>query len=293
MPESRLVIHRSRTDAEALPPLPVRELAMGPWLAALADPATIFEIVVERPAYWEFAGLWSCPWRSLGFHLLYLVVQGEGRLWLGDAPPHRLATGTAFWIPPHIRHRLEQTDGRNYFVRFRLVADGSSLSTGAPRVVDSALHLLPWFQQLSDDLRFGHAWLGERMRAALALIATDGRGRGDGDDAGRLGPAQRRRIAQLAEESWADDLAPADLARAVGMSPGSFARAFRRSFGCPPRRWLADQRLHRVAQRLLADQRPVEAVAAAAGFANPSQFARRFRAVFGVSPAQWRRTRGL
>lgn len=274
-----------------MPPLPVRHLPLDRWLAALADPAVQFDLVAERPAYWEFHGRWSAEWRSLAFHLLYLVVQGDGRLWLDDERPRRIGAGTAFWLPPHTRHRMEQVEGRNYFVRFRLVADGANLGFGSPQVRPAALHLLPWFQQISDDLRFGHPWVPERLRALVALIATDGQGAaGEADaEAGRLSPAQRRRLAQVVEESWSPTLAPADLAHAVGMSPVSFARAFRRSFDCSARRWLADQRLHRVAQRLLGEPGAVEDIAADAGFANPSQFARRFRAVYGVSPAAYRR----
>lgn len=277
-----------------MPPLPVRQLPLERWLAALADPAVQLDLVAERPAYWEFTGAWAAEWRSLAFHLLYLVVQGDGRLWLDEERPRALGAGTAFWLPPHTRHRMEQVAGRNYFIRFRLVADGVNLSFGTPQVRDAALHLLPCFQQFSDDLRFGHPWIPERLRAILALLATDGQGAAEpDDDAGRLSPAQRRRLAQLVEEGWRATLSPADLARAVGMSPVSFARAFKLSFGCPARRWLADQRLHQVAQRLVAEPRPIEDIVADAGFANPSQFARRFRVVFGVSPAVYRRRTAL
>jgi AraC-like DNA-binding protein len=277
-----------------MPPLPIRHLALDRWLAALADPAVQLDLVAERPAYWEFSGGWSADWRSLAFHLLYLVVQGDGHLWLDQDRPRPIQAGTAFWLPPHTRHRMEQCTGRNYFIRFRLVHDGANLSFGSPQVRQGALHLLPFFQLLSDDLRFSHPWLPERLRAVLTLLATDGQGAVDADaEAGRLSPAQRRRLAQLVEECWQATLSPADLARAVGMSPVSFARAFRRSFDCSARRWLADQRLHRVGQLLLADHRPVEDVAADAGFANPSQFARRFRSVFGVGPAEYRRRQVL
>lgn len=277
-----------------MPPLPVRQLPLDRWLAALSDPAVQLDLVAERPAYWEFNGHWSVEWRSLAFHLLYLVVQGDGRLWLDEERPRPVGAGTAFWLPPHTRHRMEQRDGRNYFIRFRLVADGVNLSFGSPQVRPAALHLLPFFQQFSDDLRFAHPWLPERLRAVLTLLASDGQGAADADaEAGRLSPAQRRRLAQLVEECWQASLSPADLARAVGMSPVSFARAFRLSFDCSARRWLADQRLHRVGQLLLSDRRPIEDVVADAGFANPSQFARRFRAVFGVSPAAYRRRQVL
>lgn len=263
---------------------------MDRWLAALADPTVQLELVAERPAYWEFSGHWSADWRSLGFHLLYLVVQGEGRIWLAEGQPRAIGSGSMFWLPPQTRHCLEQVDGRNYFIRFRLVGDAANLSFGDPQIRPAALHLLPFFQQISDDLRFGHPWLAERSRSVLALLASDGQGTSEADnEAGRLSPSQRRRLAQLVEECWTVSLSPVDLARAVGMSPVSFARAFRRSFDCPARRWLADQRLHRVAQLLLSDHRAIEDVVADAGFANPSQFARRFRSVYGVSPATYRR----
>lgn len=290
-----LVIHRSRTDADALAAPPVRQVPLARWLAALADPRHLLELVIERPAYWEFGGAWSCPWRALNFHLLYLVVQGEGRLWLEDAEPRRIGPGTFFWLPPQTRHRLEQRNGRNYFLRFRLVGGGSSLTSGRPQVRAESLHLLPLFQRISDDLRFDHPWLAERLRGVLALLASDASGAEEQADAdgGRFGAGQRRRLAQLVEERWQASLSPSDLARALGMSPTAFARGFRRSFACSPRRWLADQRLQHAAQRLLTDVRAVEQVAADAGFANPSQFARRFRACFGISPAAWRRRQGL
>lgn len=295
MPPSRPRVSflRSRIDAEALPPLPLEPLALDAWLAALHDPGVDLELVVERPSYWEFSGAWAVDWRELSFHLLYLVVQGDGCMWLDDGRGRDIGPGTMFWLPPLCRHRIEQRDGRNYFIRFRLVRDGRNLTFPGIRLESEGLHLLPLFQQASDDLRFGHPWLPERLRGLLALLATDRREGESQEAAGCLGPAQRRRLAQLVEERWRVSMSPRDLAQAVGLSPVAFARAFRRSFDCTPRRWLADQRLHRVAELLLRDARPVEDLAAVAGFANPSQFSRRFRALFGVSPAEWRRRRSL
>lgn len=288
---SRLVLHRSRIDAGNLPEPPPRRLALDDWLTALADPAGTLELVAERPAYWEFADEWSCGWRRLGFHLLFLIVQGRGRLRFPGGAVHRLGAGSSFWLPPGEEHRMELSACRLYFIRMRLVRDGRSLHFGGPFLRDGALHLLPAFQGVSDDLRVAHPRLDVRLRARLALIASDGDDGAEATSDGPLGPAQRRRLVQLADEF--PGIAPASLAHALRLSPTAFTRAFRRSFACTPRRWLADRRIRAVATALLTDPRPVDAVSADAGFANPSQFARRFRSTFGLSPAAWRRSQGL
>ncbi len=67
-----------------------------------------------------------------------------------------------------------------------------------------------------------------------------------------LPAGQRDRLCRLVRERIADQLAPDDLARAVGLSGDYFARLFRASFGVSPRQWLADERI-RAAARLLHD----------------------------------------
>ena len=143
-----------------------------------------------------------------------------------------------------------------------------------------------------------------RLLAALGAIAA----------APLAGPiAERRAIARLAGspipgtplmgthrgDPWAgllrhlhehadEPLAMADLAARQGLSPPSFARAFRRRFGTTCTDYRARIRLARVCRELLDPQRSIARLAYAAGFANLAGFNRRFRAVYGVTPTVWR-----
>jgi AraC-like DNA-binding protein len=284
----RTLVHRSRIDRLPEQPPTLASVPLAGFLDAAAHAATL-EVVAERPAFWETEGPWDTGWRTLSWHLVYFLVRGSCRLDDDAGGHHQLGAGSCFWLPPGRRHRLLLQPGRFYFWRFRLIdRAGRSLACAGPQVRAEARALEPLFEQLCDDLRLDHPALGHRLRALLVLFASSWDGPGPAAGSG-FGPAVRRRLAQTVQERLDVGLRPAELAEAVGMSPVSFARAFRRAFGCSARRWLADQRLRAAAQRLVHGGEPVGEVAAQAGFANPSQFARRFRALFGLSPAEYRR----
>jgi AraC family transcriptional regulator len=80
-----------------------------------------------------------------------------------------------------------------------------------------------------------------------------------------------------------------DLAAVADSSPYHFARAFKRSTGCSPHRYVLRRRTER-AKRLLADSEvPLSTVAQACGFGSHSHFASRFREATGLTPSQFRR----
>jgi len=79
---------------------------------------------------------------------------------------------------------------------------------------------------------------------------------------------------------------PAELARALGLSPTWFARLFRRTYGCAPRAWLVRQRIGHAAERLQSAA-SIGAVASEFGYADLFLFSRQFRAVLGSSPRRW------
>ncbi|WP_306749332.1 AraC family ligand binding domain-containing protein [Saccharothrix yanglingensis] len=100
---------------------------------------------------------------------------------------------------------------------------------------------------------------------------------------GDPGPAR-----DLVEAHYADDLAPADLVEATGLSRFALYRAYRARYGLSPSEHQRQRRL-REARRLLADGvRPAEA-AAAAGFADQAHLTRWFRRCYGVTPGAYAR----
>lgn len=77
-------------------------------------------------------------------------------------------------------------------------------------------------------------------------------------------------------------------ARQLGMSEAHFRRLFRTVVGAPPSRHLLTMRMRAIGDHLLADRRPVHAVAASLGFTDPAVFTRCFSRVHGLTPHRWR-----
>jgi AraC family transcriptional activator FtrA len=100
----------------------------------------------------------------------------------------------------------------------------------------------------------------------------------------RLGPVLERMRARL------DRPQPlAALAGEAGMSLRTFLRRFRDATGCPPGEWLMRQRLDRARELLEGPARPLEDVAAAAGFGSAALLRQHFRRRFGTSPGGYAR----
>ena len=103
-----------------------------------------------------------------------------------------------------------------------------------------------------------------RLRPALDLIARD--------------PARAITLAQAAG--------------ACHLSEAYFSRLFRRVFGATFSAWLRGYRLRLAAQRLLATNERIGAIAWATGFASPAHMTEQFRRHFGVTPGAYRAQKG-
>jgi AraC-like DNA-binding protein len=108
---------------------------------------------------------------------------------------------------------------------------------------------------------------------------------------GGLAPWQERRAQELIRGHLAENLALADLARACDLSVAHFARAFKRSMGMPPYRFVLMLRIARAKRLLRKTQLPLADVATSCGFADQSHFTRAFHRVVGQSPGGFRRAR--
>ena len=104
-----------------------------------------------------------------------------------------------------------------------------------------------------------------------------------------LAPWALKRVIDLVEARLDDELSLAELAGAARLSASHFARAFKRTTGVAPYRYLLTRRIGR-AQSLLADTRlPIIEVAARCGYSDPGHFATLFRRETGYSPRQYRK----
>lgn len=125
----------------------------------------------------------------------------------------------------------------------------------------------------------------ERATRALPALAQDACHRMEGLSTNQLGIAKdmlSKRLNQAVTVS--------DVALACGISRGHLNRGFRQMVGAPPMRWRMEARLSECRRLLLETDRPVAAIAMAAGFSDPCYFSRAFTHATGMSPRDWRRT---
>jgi AraC-like DNA-binding protein len=99
------------------------------------------------------------------------------------------------------------------------------------------------------------------------------------------------RARDLADRCYAEPLTVADLAAAAGLSPAHFSRAFRRTFGESPHRYLLSRRLERAAALLRSTDWSVARVGTSVGFTSIGSFTTSFGRTYGVTPTAYRAAR--
>lgn len=100
-----------------------------------------------------------------------------------------------------------------------------------------------------------------------------------------------RRVRSHIDQHLAEPLPLRELARIAGLSDYHFARAFRRSTGLPPHRYLLMRRIEHARELIERSDRPIAAIALDLGFADQSHFTRCFAAATGLTPRAFRRQR--
>jgi AraC-like DNA-binding protein len=100
-----------------------------------------------------------------------------------------------------------------------------------------------------------------------------------------------RALRQVREHVWAhveQKISIQALASLVGLSKFHFCRAFKRSEGITPLRFVLRCRVTRVVHLLTTTELPISRIAFAAGFSDQSHCTRRFRELIGITPSRYR-----
>jgi len=106
---------------------------------------------------------------------------------------------------------------------------------------------------------------------------------------GGLAAWQRRKAVDYIQDHLVEPNLLAALAQLARLSPGHFCRAFRQSFGMPPKRYQISQRIERAKILLARRDVSVTDVGLTVGFCETSAFSTAFRRLVGVSPSAYRR----
>jgi AraC family transcriptional regulator len=105
-------------------------------------------------------------------------------------------------------------------------------------------------------------------------------------------PRWLSRCLDLIDETYAEPLTVAALARDVGVHPVHLAREFRRRYRQTLGDYVHKVRIRAACERMTERDEPLAVVAACAGFADQSHFCRVFKAFVGRTPSAFRAATG-
>lgn len=225
-------------------------------------------------------------WRGVGQHS---QGQREARLDPGD-----FVVGS-----PHMPYRFDLTAHEMMVVEFPrsaladLVPDlddamARRLSGASPaaRVFNDFLLSL-WRQ--ADNRPDDREWASGINRVFYDLAALAIRDARRFEPEPRADPALRRRALAFIDANLCDpELSSASIAGDLGTSQRTLQTLFA-EVGSTPSGIILDRRLHKAAERLIADPAAtITEIAFAHGFNESAYFSRCFRRAFGVSPREWR-----
>jgi AraC family transcriptional regulator len=97
-----------------------------------------------------------------------------------------------------------------------------------------------------------------------------------------------RRVTSYIEDNLTKGLTLAEIATVAHMSPHYFSRAFRKSTGIPPHRYVIDRRIEKAKTLLSDNYLPLVEVGLSVGFQNQSHFTTLFHKRTGVTPKAYR-----
>jgi AraC-like DNA-binding protein len=96
------------------------------------------------------------------------------------------------------------------------------------------------------------------------------------------------RVFDVIDERFADRLSTAEVADAIGMTPGYLTTLVRQRTGRTVLDWITERRMAAARTLLLTTDLSAEAIAPRVGYDDPAYFSRRFRAHHGLAPGRWR-----
>jgi AraC family transcriptional regulator len=109
-------------------------------------------------------------------------------------------------------------------------------------------------------------------------------------NSGGLSINQQRLVLEFIYEHLHRAISLSELAELANLSRFHFLRAFGKTFGMPPHRFIIRTRIERAKSALVSGDISIEQIAKSLGYKTASQFSATFRKVVGYSPTRFRRS---
>jgi AraC-like DNA-binding protein len=220
----------------------------------------------------------------------FLIAPGEVVGGGGEAG-HATATAWFVFFPPDVLRAGGFMSWRAHPLLFAFVGAAAG---GVQRLRVPPADRAAWserFTALERELSERRDGYDEAVPALLTLLLV-GVSRLCADVAGELRLADEPLLAAVFERIEAGAASLADVAGAVGLTPGHLTTTVRRRTGRTVQQWIAERRMVEARRLLAGTDLTVAAIGERAGFGDPSYFVRAFRRAHAMTPQQWRRAAG-
>lgn len=282
----------------------VRETAAPPGLLLSSQSRRWHGVVVELHQFCEVDVVIPVREHIIGVHLAGTVslLQARG----GRTVVRRVRSGDAT-ISPHGEPKRFQHAGENLVLLLRVAPTFVQEVAGDEYGLDPVrFELRESFGAQNPEL----VAIGKRLLAGLEAEGQPGRMQAEAlaielalhllrhqstaaiperKAASRLSPRKLKRVLDYIDAHLRDDMALADLAGLLAMSPGHFARLFRQTTGLPPHRFVLERRVERAKVLLIETDVPITDIAQQVGCASHSHLSVLFHRETGVTPRDFRR----
>lgn len=105
---------------------------------------------------------------------------------------------------------------------------------------------------------------------------------------GGLSTSQLKRVMQVLEARWSENIPLTSLASAANLSPYHFARTFKQSTGLPPQEYHRQLRMSKAKELLAQTPLSITDIALHVGYSSSQAFSRFFRRDTGLTPHEYR-----
>ncbi|MEJ1929191.1 helix-turn-helix domain-containing protein [Nostoc sp. NIES-2111] len=226
-----------------------------------------------------------------------LASPGEYRLHQGPAVPNLPAKSLIF-LPNGASFQAQWELGTevSLLALAESLLPGEALQAPAPTLHFRAKRLEKFMANLFaelDEKDFGHEVASDALARLIAveLARTMEKLLRYPPGQESLTPRQVRAMESFIQGNLHRDLSLTEMGAHINLSRAHFARAFKRSVGIPPARYMREQRLAAASHLLATTTEAIHDIAFRTGFTTASHFAEQFRKHTGLAPSEYRRLR--